>query len=241
LKSKRLGKKIRIGLVLLNKNEERNLIKLLPKLNLKTFDDYFAIDGGSSDNSKKLIQLSGIQVLDQISKGRGAAFSQGFKEAKLRNLEALVFFSTDGNEDPGDFGKFRPILERGADIVIGSRMLKGARNEEDSQILKIRKWGNKFFAWSGFLLLGRNQLRITDPINGYRAISLTAWEKMGVESLGFSVEYETSLMAYKLNLKVEEFPTIELPREFGESSAKALKTTMAMTRTLFKTIKKETL
>jgi len=42
-----------------------------------------------------------------------------------------LFFSPDGNENPADIPKFKPLLEQGNDIVIATRMTKTAHNEED--------------------------------------------------------------------------------------------------------------
>lgn len=222
--------KNRVGLVLLNKNEYYSLKDLIPIIPMNLFDDVFAVDGGSTDQSLSLFDSYNILVLNQTSRGRGEAFKLAFERARRQKLNALVFFSTDGNEDSSSLHEFIPLLNKGFDLVIASRMMKGGVNEEDNKILRFRKWGNILFSWMAYLSFGfwKKRKRITDPINGFRAISLRAWDSMNAKSSGFSIEYETSIKSYKLGLRVEEFPTHERQRKYGKSSATAWATTKAM-------------
>ena len=109
-----------------------------------------------------------IITYSQKGKGRGDAFQLAF-----RNIDAdlYIFFSPDGNEDEKDFGKFLKYANEGADIIIASRMMKGAFNEEDNQIIKLRKWANNIFNLLANLAFRKKGPYITDSINGYRAIT----------------------------------------------------------------------
>jgi len=223
---------MRIGLVLLNRNEEISLKSLLPKINTQLFEDVFCVDGNSTDGSKELISQYGIRLLEQKSSGRGNAFKLAFKEAEDRNLDSLVFLSTDGNEDPGDLPIFRKKFESGFDLVIASRMMDGAVNEEDIAFLRPRKWANNLFAMTAWLIHGRGKIRLTDPINGYRGITLKSWSDMNISAESFDVEYQTSLRAYQLDIKYVEFPTHEGQRVGGKSGATPFKTTWLLVKVL---------
>lgn len=219
---------VKLGLVLLNKNESLTIPHLVPQIRRELFEEVYAIDGQSTDNSVKLLEELGVRVILQTSKGRGSAFRIAFEHATKRELDALVFFSCDGNENPADLDRFRILFEQGYELVIASRMMKGARNEEDDSILRFRKWGNKLFAWLAYLTYGFGQPRITDPINGFRGLTVISWHRMNVRSQGFSVEYESSIKAYLNELRVFEFPTHEFPRLHGKSGAKAWSTSKQM-------------
>lgn len=227
----------------MNKNEALTIPNLVPKISFQNFEEVFAVDGRSTDNSVQILEDFGVFVIPQLSQGRGHAFHLAFEYAKQKELDALVFFSCDGNENPADLWQFRGFFEQGCDLVIASRMLKGARNEEDDSIIRLRKWGNKIFAWMAYLTFGWGQKRITDPINGFRGITVAAWSSMDILSEGFSVEYESSIKAYLTNLTVMEFPTYEFPRLYGESGAKAWSTSKQMLITFFRSVflKKKTL
>lgn len=220
---------MRIGLVILNRNEQEALPQVLPRLDKDAVDLVFAVDGNSTDRSVEILEQHGIDVLGQRSPGRGEAFRLAFEHA--RNLvDALIFFSPDGNEDPADVPRFRPLLESGADMVIASRMMPGAVNEEDHQRIRLRKWANLAFNQMAFRTWGRGQSKITDPINGYRAITVAAWDRLQPDGPGYTIEYQTSIRAYQLGLRVAEFPTVEGQRLGGESNATAIDTGMRFLR-----------
>ncbi len=214
---------MRIGLAILNRNEAEALPHLLPHLPTEAVDLVFAVDGNSSDSSPDILRDHGIEVLGQTSPGRGEAFRLAFAHARDK-ADALIFFSSDGNEDPADIPRFRPYLETGADLVIASRMMPGAVNEEDSSWFRPRKWANLFFNWLAYLTWGRGQPRITDMINGYRAITMDAWDRLDPDGPGYTIEYQTSIRAYQRRAQVVEFPTHEGQRIGGESNAKAIPT-----------------
>ena len=74
--------------------------------------------------------------------------------------------------------------------------------------------------------------KISDPINGYRGITMSAWDKMQLDFYGYDIEYASSIQAYRFKLKVLEFPTIEGNRVGGKSGARAIPTTLAMLRVI---------
>jgi glycosyltransferase involved in cell wall biosynthesis len=214
---------MRIGLVILNRNEEDALPEILPQIPHDQVEIVFCVDGNSTDASLDILAAHSIEVVGQRSPGRGEAFRIAFERARTE-VDALIFFSPDGNEDPTDIPRFREPLEIGADIVIASRMMPGAFNEEDVHRIRPRKWANLAFDWMAYATWGRNSNRITDAINGYRAITVDAWSRLSPDGPGYTIEYQTSIRAYKHALKVVEFPTREGQRIGGESQAKAIDT-----------------
>jgi glycosyltransferase involved in cell wall biosynthesis len=222
-------------LVLLNKNEEKGLEFLLPRLNLKMFSEVICIDGDSIDKSRDILKKFNIKVLSQKSSGRGEAFKIAFEYSRKVKFDYLLFFSTDGNEDQNDLINFIDLMRLNPDLIIASRMLSESINEEDKSLWRPRKWGNKFFsvlAWIFFSRIPSDY--ISDPINGYRALKFTAWNNQNFISSKFSIEYETSIRAYKNKFSILEFPTHELERIGGQSGAKAFKTSLDLTRIFVK-------
>jgi glycosyltransferase involved in cell wall biosynthesis len=228
------GEDLAVGLALLNKNEIAALPSVLGRIDRGLFTELFVVDGGSSDGSDTMLKRRGYEVLGQFAKGRGNAFKIAMRYAKEKNLDAVCFLSTDGNEDPNDLSKFVRGLADGADVVIASRMMRSAVNEEDSSWFRPRKWGNLSFAWIAYLRWGLGRSRITDPINGYRAFTLRAWDLLEIDAEGYDVEFQTSIRSYRLGLKVVEFPTHEGRRIGGESGATALLASKAMLKTLLR-------
>ena len=227
---------MKIGLVILNKNEAEALPFVLRQIPIEYFDQIIAIDGGSTDGSIEIIGKYGFEILIQESLGRGSGFALGFQFAIENGIDFLCFLSTDGNENPKDLIRMVDIARNTEpDLIIASRMQKESWNEEDSKLFRPRKWGNQFFAILAFVLFGRGNSFISDPINGFRGLSASTWLKLRPDAAHFNIEYQISVRAYRKGLNVIEFPTHEGKRIGGKSGARALPTTLAM----FKVLKNE--
>jgi glycosyltransferase involved in cell wall biosynthesis len=192
-------------------NEIEGLTALAKSISFNAFDECYALDGGSTDGTISFYEEHGIPVTQNVKKGE--IFNVG---ASLTTCDELVFFAPDGNEDPDDLVPLLEKLREGYDMVIASRFLEGARNEEDSQIFKWRKWANQVFTQLVRLRWGGE---ITDTINGYRAVRRAALLAMNLEPTGFDIEFQMSIRALKLGMKIAELPTQEGGRIGGESTA----------------------
>lgn len=216
---------MRITLCILTRNERPCVEIVFPQLPKPGphagFDDIVVVDGGSTDGTKEYFESRGIRILGQSRRGRGQAFQIAFDEV---DSDAYIFFSPDGNEDPKDLPKFRPLLEQGYDLVIASRMMKGAKNEEDDQFLRLRKWANNAFNLGANVCFRRNGKFVTDSINGYRAITRKAARLLALEAPDYTIEYQMTMRAFKHGLSIAEFPTIEYPRVAGDTQAESIPT-----------------
>lgn len=229
------GDRMKIALCILNRNEAECLkvmIPMIPKPSFEAgYDIIVAIDGNSVDESPKMLEAAGIPVVGQSAAGRGAAFLSAFSKVEA---DAYIFFSPDGNEDVKDLSKFRTLLEQGADVVIASRMMKGAFNEEDISWWRPRKWANNIFNLGANLFFNRGGPYITDSINGYRAITKKAVDKLKLDASDYTIEYQMTMRALGAGLRVVEFPTIEGQRIAGETGAHSLPTGIRFIKRFFK-------
>lgn len=209
---------VQTSLILLTRNEINGLKNLIRKIPWEEVDEYFAVDYKSIDGTVKFFQKHNIPVVSQYKSGRAEAFYLGVKKAKGKYL---IFFSPDGNENPADIPRLIRELKVGNDLVIASRFLKNSRNEEDNQQIKLRKWANQAFTKIANLLWGG---KLTDTINGYRAIKKSAFQNLNLDAKGFAIEYQMSIRALKLGYKISEIPTIEGTRVGGQSTSYAVPT-----------------
>lgn len=224
----------RIALCLLTKNELPCLRIVFPTLPAPSersgFNALYAIDGGSTDGTIDFYKQNNVKVFVQSARGRGEAFHTAFREI---DADAYIFFSPDGNEDPKDLPRFRELLNQGADLVIASRMMKGAVNEEDHQLFRWRKWANNAFNFIVNLLFRRKGPYITDTINGYRAITREAALRLKLDAVDYTIEYQMSIRALKSRMNIVEFPTIEGQRVAGETGAPSFETGLKFIRRLW--------
>ncbi|MFZ5845263.1 MAG: glycosyltransferase family 2 protein [Patescibacteria group bacterium] len=212
---------LKTTLVILTRNEITGVRHLLERIPLGEVDEYFAIDYHSTDGTVEFFETHGIPVIRQRRPGRAEAFRLAAKKA---SGQILVFFSPDGNEDPRGIPRLISMIKKGADLAIASRFMKGSRNEEDHRILKWRAWANQVFTWLANIFFRHSGPYITDTINGYRAITKTAFRKLDLDAQGFAIEYQMTIRALRLGYRIIEISTIEGQRLGGQSTAKAIPT-----------------
>ena len=218
-------------LVLLTFNEIEALPKLFDRIPLSAADEVLAVDGGSKDGTVEYLQSKGVRVLPQPRRGRGCAFSVALDAT---TADVLCYYSPDGNEDPADIPKvFEKLEEGGYDLVVASRMSKGAHNEEDDQPVKLRKWVNLAFTFLANVLWNRGPY-LTDTINGFRAVRADSFRRCECRVDGFVIEYLMSIRMMKLGLRLGEIPTYEHPRLGGISTAHSWPTGLEFTRHLIR-------
>ena len=204
------------ALVLLSFDEREALERLLPRIPLARFDRVLAIDPGSTDGTLDVYHQHGIPVHIQTERGRGRAFQLAAQGA---DTDRIVFFSTDGNEDPADLPRMLHHLEEGYDLVIAGRfVLRGATSDDSDDPLLVRKLGNIVYS-----LLVRLYWRsgVWDSINGYRALRVDAMRRMRLDAPLHEIELQSTIRAAKLHMRIKEFATREQPRLGGVRKATA--------------------
>jgi len=197
-------------LVILTKNEVEGLRQIYPKLPLNEIDECFLLDANSNDGTIEFARSKGLKVVQQKVQGYGRAFNQAVEVA---TGDIIVFFRPDGNENPEDIIKLIQEIKGGHDMVIASRFAKGGKSDDSDDPLLLRRMGNKFFTWLANMLWGYS---LTDSINGFRAITKTAFQKLKIDADSFNVEYQMSIRAMKANMSIAEIPTIEGKRIGGK-------------------------
>lgn len=209
---------VQTSLIILTRNEIEGLKALIRKIPFEAVDEFFAVDYNSVDGTVEFFKKNQIEVVKQKQPGRGRAFELGLKRAKG---QFLVFFSPDGNENPADIPKLIALVKKGNDLAIASRFTRGARNEDDDKVFKFRAWANRAFTFAVRVLWGS---QVTDTINGYRAIRRDSLSLLKLDATGFAIEYQMTIRALKLGMKIAEIPTTEGNRIGGQSTSYAIPT-----------------
>ena len=164
----------------------------------KYVDMVIVCDDGSVDYTAEIAEALGAYVIrHERNEGKGAALRDLFKFALSLNPDAVVVLDADGQHDPLIIPKmFEPILEGEADVVIGSRFVKGSKTDAP------------LYRRFGLFLLNRNPGgKVKDVQSGLRAFTRNALEIMSqARADDFGVELEQVFLASKYNLKVKEIP-----------------------------------
>lgn len=213
---------MKVALVIFTRNERKNSEKIFSRIPFNAVDNCYVIDGNSTDGTQDFWTKKGITVFGQQYKGVGGAYESAFKNTRE---DGLIFFHPDGNMNTKDILLFVKRLKNGEDFIVATRMTKGAKNEEDNQILKPRKWFCQVLGLSANLIWSKNKNKATDITQGFRAISRNAYKKMNIQIPDpIAPDFEQVIKALKYNIIISEFPTREKKRVYGDTSMTSFKT-----------------
>ena len=204
------------AIILLTLNEVEGLRALYDRIPVATFRETIAVDGGSTDGTVEFLTERGIPVVRQPIRGRGVAFRVA---ADTAAAERLIFYSPDGNEDPGDIERLDDLLLSGADLAIARRFGPGAVNEEDGESLRLRARVNDTLSRVANGLFRSGGERVYDTINGFRALRREALLDLSTTVKRFPIEFQITIRAMQRGWRIAELPTKEGSRIGGERKA----------------------
>lgn len=198
-------------------NEEEALPAVLRVLAAEVPElDVIVVDDGSSDATAEVAEAAGVVCLRlPFNLGIGGALRAGFRYAAEHGYDRVVQFDADGQHDATQIATLLAELDRGADMVIGSRF---ARGEAGYRVGATRRLAMRLLRWSTRRLSGR---RFTDTSSGFRAIGPELLEEF---ARAYPVEYmdsvETLVTASRAGFDVREVPVKMQARSGGEPSTR---------------------
>jgi dolichol-phosphate mannosyltransferase len=157
---------------------------------------------------------SHVHVLHRPGKqGLGAAYIAGFGWARERGYDAVCEMDADGSHAPEQLPRLLDAA-READVVIGSRWVKGG---------KVVNWPMRRLLLSrGASLYTRVALGlpVRDTTAGYRVYRLPVLDKIEVdtvESQGYCFQIDLGWRSFKQGFRIVEVPITFAERERGAS------------------------
>ena len=212
---------MKLALCLLTWNEIDGVKHDILKLDRSKFEQIYCIDGGSTDGTIEFLTGENIPVYLQTKKGLNQACLDG---VMLCECDAVVFYHPKGTIPVSDTYKFRDYYNQGYEFIVGSRMMAGSLNEEDSKFLKPRKWFVLGLGLLARIFFHREGNVIWDTLHGFRGMTVEAFNRLDISSHPCSIDLEMVIRSYKYKIKRIEFPTQERPRIGGETHFKAFST-----------------
>ena len=198
-------------------NEEGTIIEVINRVK-PLVSEIVVVDDGSSDKTRELAEKQNITVLSHfINRGQGAALETGNQYALRAGADIIVHFDADGQflaEEIKDI--ISPIIKGEADIVFGSRFLGKKSNMPPFKkyvIIPLAHLVNKIFTGSN----------LTDPQNGFRALSRKAASQIKIEQDGMAHNTEIISKAFASGLKIKEVPVTVIYHNFGQRFSGGLK------------------
>lgn len=188
-------------------NEALNLERVVAGLEQYGVD-YVIINDGSTDDTVELCESHGWNYIDlPINLGLAGAFQTGFKYAYRKGYDYAVQFDGDGQHRPEYIAEMKKEMDKGYDIVIGSRFVTEKKPHT------FRMYGNTMIALATRLTAGA---RLTDPTSGMRMFNKKLIREFA-NSVNYGPEPDTISYLIKQGAKVSEVEVKMDERLLGES------------------------
>jgi dolichol-phosphate mannosyltransferase len=217
-----MGTMLRLIAMLPTYNEYGNIRSLVDAL-LRTDPriEVLVVDDDSPDGTWEIVRdLAGedprIHLLHRTTeRGRGSAGIAGFREAVRLGADAVVEMDADWSHDPKWIPSMIECHEKGADVVIGSRLVPGGGESG-------RHWLRPMITWCANLyirlVLG---LKVRDSTSGFRLFSgicvkALPWDRMC--ATGPETVQEILYAAHRRGFDIREIPITFVERRHGEST-----------------------
>jgi glycosyltransferase involved in cell wall biosynthesis len=194
-------------------NEEKRLPKTLEAvdsyLRKQNYDyEILVVNDGSKDGTAATVNymegvIKNLKLIDnKQNKGKGGVVKQGMLEA---NAEYRLFTDADNSTSVDQIETMWPEFEKGADIVIGSRDIKGAVLDPPQPFLRNMILGEGFKLIRKFIV---GLWNIQDTQCGFKCFKAAAaqniFPKCRIDRWAF--DPEILVVAKKLKYKIKEVP-----------------------------------
>lgn len=181
----------------------------------------FVVDDGSPDGTGALADRLAaadprVRVRHRVRKeGLGRAYADAFPVALAEGAGIVVQMDADFSHDPAVLPALvRPIVRGDADLVIGSRYVRGGGVEDWGLGRRIVSRGGSLFAR---IVLGLSPHDLTGGFKAWRGSTLGAIRFDGIHAGGYVFQIEMTYRATRDGARVVEVPIRFRDRQAGRS------------------------
>lgn len=192
-------------------NEEKGLPKVLKGLKGRV-QEVVVVDGGSTDKTTEIAKRAGCKIILQEGRGKGMGFQSFLKKYPIRSKDFYVMLDADASYDPTELGKIVKLLEEGAEVVAGTRML----SVYDARSF-LHVFGAKTISFTGSVLFLKWN---PDICTGYWGFRGSALKKLHITAEKFELEADLFAEACKKKVVFRTVP-VSYRKRLGEEKLRA--------------------
>ena len=202
-------------------NESENIDRVLRRVRGALPDaTVLVVDDGSPDGTGDIAEKVGaeignIEILRRAEKsGLGSAYRAGFRWGLDRGFDVCVEMDADLSHDPDALPDLVAPLDKGFELVIGSRYVPGGSIPNWAWHRRLLSRGGNVYAST---LLG---LGVTDSTAGFRAYSASVLNRIALDDIraeGYGFQIEMTYQAKRAGAPIVEVPIRFVDRTEGES------------------------
>ena len=198
----------RIAVIMPALDEAASITAVLARIP-RWVDDIVVVDNGSVDDTAAKAMASGARVVNESTRGYGAALQAGIRS--VVDVDIVVFMDADESDCPEEMaGLVDPIVTGDIDLTIGSRTLGLA---EPGSLTLTQRLGNRIAC---LLMRAFWGVRYTD-LGPFRAIRYQQLMALELKDADFGWTIEMQIQAKRRGLRVIEIPVSYRRRRRGKS------------------------
>jgi glycosyltransferase involved in cell wall biosynthesis len=180
--------------------------------------EIIVVNDGSKDRTGEVVRgFSGVMLIEQENRGKGAAVQRGIGEA---TGDFILVQDADLEYDPVDYRPMLEAIREGAQCVYGSRTL-GQLRARGWTVTPGRHPEQSIGPWMAgwilssltFVLYG---VWISDTLTAYKLYPRRAFERIRVETRGFETDHEITAKLVRQGVRIREVPIGYRPRSVAE-------------------------
>ena len=203
-------------------NESENVKPVLHAILSMELDFHvLVVDDNSPDGTAALVREMQKnypgQLFLQVREGKqglGTAYIYGFKWAINKGYRYIFEMDADFSYNPKDLERLYQACVQNADVVVGSRYVKGGKTVNWSRYRNVLSKGGALYTriltW----------MPVKDPTAGFICYRKEVLETINFDQInfvGYAFQIEMKFAAWKLGFKVIEIPITFVDRKFGTS------------------------
>ena len=206
-------------------NEAKSLPILVEAILAQRIEDceILVVDDNSPDGTADIIQslfpLNQSNILVHVlrrekKEGIGKAYMAGFQWALAHAYDLIIQMDADYSHDPKYLPAMIEAIQQGADVVLGSRYVKGGGTQNWGTLRKIISRGGSMYARC---LLGLSIQDLTGGFKCFKREVLEAIDLNSIQTTGYAFQIEMTYLAIQKGFSVQEIPIIFCDRTVGQS------------------------
>jgi dolichol-phosphate hexosyltransferase len=169
------------------RNEAATIGEVIEGFHGQGYTNIVVVDGDSDDETRAVARKHGAQVLTQSGDGKGQAVREALEYV---TVPYVLMVDGDGTYDPADADRMLEPLSRGYDHVIGNRFA----DMDDDAMKALNGFGNRLINRSFRAIHGA---AYDDILSGYRAFTTESFNRLSLDSDGFTIETELAVECVK--------------------------------------------
>jgi hypothetical protein len=190
-------------------NEERGLPLTLDDLPLLTIQlrgwsvKPLVLDGGSTDRTRQVASARGIPVVEQRSRGKGAAVREGLELLQRLGVRFAVVLDADATYPGSAVLTALELLDSGSDLVVGVRQPETGRPRSFRDL--VHRVGNVLLNFAAGQYSRSTYLDLT---SGFWAVNVQKARELRLTTDHFGIEAELFLKAHRYGWNASQIPVV---------------------------------